>query len=200
MFWWRSLHCLVAILLLDACGSPHHSAKQDHLPDLPRLAMANFRPQIRAQVQKAYQDLEAKPSDADANGQLGMLLHALEQFEAAEACYRRARMLDGNSFRWAYYLGLVQAAGGNYEHSAAALRDAIRLDPGYLPARLKMAEVLLSGGRLDESQAICQSMAKENPQAAPVYYWLGRVASAKNQTAAAIEDYRKACELWPSFG
>src|SRR5439155_12079734 len=76
----------------------------------------------------------------------------------------------------------------------------IRLDPGYLPARLKLAEVLLNIGRLDESEAICQSIAKDDPQFAPAYYWLGRVASAKGQITASIEQYRKACQLRPSFG
>jgi Flp pilus assembly protein TadD len=63
-----------------------------------------------------------------------------------------------------------------------------------------MAEVLLISGRLDESQEVCQRMAKDDPQFPPVYYWLGRVAAAKGQIATSIEHYRKACQLWPSFG
>jgi tetratricopeptide (TPR) repeat protein len=38
------------------------------------------------------------------------------------------------------------------------------------------------------------------PEAAPAYYWAGRVASAQGRTAAAIEEYRTACRLWPSYG
>jgi tetratricopeptide (TPR) repeat protein len=207
MLWWRSLPGLTAILLVAACGGPSHSAHheeqvpdEEQLPGLPRLAIDSFRPRIRDQVQQAYREVEAKPRDPDANGRMGMLLHAFEQYESAEIGYRRARILDLNSFRWAYYLGLVQAIDGKNEEAAATLRGAVRLDPGYLPARLKLAEVLLNSGRLDESQEVCQSMAKDDPQAAPVYYWLGRVASAKGQAAASIEHYRKACELWPSFG
>src|SRR5438067_11355351 len=105
-----------------------------------------------------------------------MLLHAFEQYESAEVCYRRARTLDAGAFRWAYYLGLVQTLDGKNEQAAATLRDAIRLDPAYLPARLKLAEVLLTLGRLDESQEICQSILKVDPRFAPAYYWLGRVA------------------------
>jgi tetratricopeptide (TPR) repeat protein len=129
-----------------------------------------------------------------------MLLQAFEQYESAELCYRRARILDSNRFPWAYYLGLTQAIEGKNEDAAVTLRDAIRLDPGYLPARLKLAEVLLNARRLDESEAVCQSIAKDDPQFAPVYYWLGRVASARGQSAASIEQYRKACQLRPSFG
>src|SRR5438309_3326576 len=55
----RSSLCLVAILLLGACSARH----ERDLPDLPRLTIANFRPQIRERVQKAYDDVKAKPKD-----------------------------------------------------------------------------------------------------------------------------------------
>src|SRR5450432_4539082 len=185
MIWWRSLAGLTAILLAGACGVPSHSTQPDgHLPDLPRLAIDSFRPQIRDRVRKAYREVETKPKDSEANGRMGMLLHAFQQYEAAEICYRRARILDPNGFRWAYYLGLAQAIDGKNEEAAATLRGAIQMDPAYLPALLKMAEVLLISGRLDESQEICQAMAKDDPQVAPVYYWLGRVASSRGQVAA----------------
>src|SRR3989441_4789195 len=177
MLWRRSLPGLLAILLAEACSIPSASNRREgDLPDLPRLTVANFRPQIRDQVQKAFQEVEGKPKDPEANGRMGMLLHAFEQYESAELCYRRARILDPNRFQWAYYLGLAQAIDGKNQEAAANLREAVRLDPGYLPARLKLAEVLLISGRLDESQEVCQSMAKDEPQWAPVYYWLGRVA------------------------
>src|SRR4029077_429045 len=108
--------------------------------------------------------------------------------------------LDPDRFQWAYYLGLTQVINGKSEEAAATLRDAIRLDPEYLPARLKLAEVLLPLRRLDESEQISQSLAEVAPQFAPAYYWMGRVALAKGQLAASIKHYRKACQIWPSFG
>jgi tetratricopeptide (TPR) repeat protein len=192
----RSSLCLVSILVLGACSARH----ERDLPDLPRLTIANFRPQIRDQVQKAYDDVKARPKDAESNGRLGMLLQAFSQFESAELCYRRARILDPNRFQWAYYLGLTQSLDGKNEEASRNLRDATRLDPQYLPARLKLAEVLLALGRLDDSQTICHSIVKDNPQVAPAYYWLGRVDSAKGDVQAAIEQYGKACQLWPSYG
>ena len=201
MLWWRSLPGLVAILLLNACSSPSRSARNETgLPDLPRLPIANFRPQIRDRVQAAFHEVEAKPKDADANGRTGMLLHAFEQYEAAEVYYRRARFLDPNRLQWAYYLGLAEALDGRHQEAAASLRDAIRLDPGYVPARLKLAEVLLGSGRVDECEAACESIVKDNPQLAPAYYWLGRVAATRGAVSASIEHYRRACQLWPSYG
>jgi tetratricopeptide (TPR) repeat protein len=192
----RSSLGLVAILLLEACSSHRNS----DFSDLPKLNITNFRPQIRDRVQKAFDEVKAKPKDAEANGHLGMLLQAFSQFESAELFYQRARIGDPNRFQWAYYLGLTQSLDGKNEEAARNLRDATRLDPQYLPARLKLAEVLLTLGRLDESRGICQSLVKDNPQVAPVYYWLGRVDSAQGNVPAAMEQYRKACQLWPSYG
>jgi tetratricopeptide (TPR) repeat protein len=202
MPYWCSSLCLIAILFVQACSFPSSSTRHDQrgLPDLPRLTIANFRPQIRERVEKAYDDVKARPKDPEANGRMGMLLQAFSQFESAELCYQRARILDPNRFQWAYYLGLTQSLDGKNDKASRALQDATRLDPQYLPARLKLAEVLLALARLDESQAICQSIAKDNPQIAPAYYWLGRIESAKGHAQAAIEQYRKACQLWPSFG
>lgn len=162
--------------------------------------MATYHPQFRTQVDKAYRAILAKPADADANGNLGMRLEAFDQNESAEACYRRARYFDSKCFQWAYYLGLVQALEGKNSEAAANLKDALRIDPGYVPAQIKLAEVLLSLRRLDESRQVCESILKRNPQVAPAYYWLGRIASAKGQVSWAEEQYRKACDLWPTYG
>ena len=191
---------LIAVLFTAACSKPDRGLHQTGLPDIPRLKLTTFRPQIRDQIQKGYEEVTAKPKDPDANGRMGMLLHAFEQYETAELCYRRAHSLDPSRFQWAYYLGLVQAIDGRNEDAAATLGVAIRLEPEYLPARIKLAEVLLNLGRAAESRKVCESMAKDYPQSAPVYYWLGRVASANGQANLAMQNYRKACDLWPSYG
>src|SRR5260370_11091456 len=151
---WRCLPCLMEILVITACSVPHR--QEEGLPGLPQLTIANFRPQIRDQVQQAYREVEAKPRDAGANGRMGMLLHAFEQYESAEICYRRARILDPNRFQWAYYLGLTQVINGKSD-AAATLGDTIRLDSEYLPARLKLAEVLLHLRRLAGSERMSQA-------------------------------------------
>jgi len=173
--------CIVAalLLLLTACSNRSTSDERGGaLPPIPKLKMESYRPEIRVQVQKVYQALQANPEDPNANGNLGMLLHSFEQLESAEVCYRRARRFGPERFQWAYYLALVQALTGQNEEAATNLKDAIRIDPGYVPAEIKLAEILLGLGRLDESRRICESLLKDNPQLAPAHYWLGRIAAA----------------------
>jgi tetratricopeptide (TPR) repeat protein len=188
----------MVLVILEGCSSS--KSPEETVPHLPRISIASFRPAIRDQLRRGYAEAAAKPGDAEASGRLGMLLQAYEQTESAEICYRRARALDPQRFEWAYYLGLTQALSGKNEEAAATLEGALRIDREYLPARLKLVEVLITLGRLDESESVCQAMIRDAPDAAPVYYWAGRVASAKGRMAAAIDRYRKASQLWPSYG
>ena len=159
MLWPRLLPLVIAVLLAGACTSSS-GRHESPLPDLPRVATTSFQPRIREQVQKAYDDAQTKPKDPDAAGRLGMLLHAYEQYESAEICYRRARILSPDRFQWAYYLGLIQSIDGKNDAAAVTLQEAVRLDPEYLPARMKLAEVLLGLNRLGESQDVCRLAAR----------------------------------------
>lgn len=187
---------LLAIVLF--CGSCSVIHRNPALPDLPVLDMAKFLPAVRERIQPAYDVARANPKDAAASGNLGMLLDAHEQYESAAACYERAHLLDRRSFRWAYYLGSVRALQGR--DPVAALREALDINPDYAPARLKLAEALLSTGKLAESETAYRAVLKTQPENAGAWYRLGRVYAARGDEHGAIESYRKACDLFPSYG
>jgi len=178
------------------------------LPELPKLILEHFQPAIRRQIRQAEVAARAHPLSAADSGNLGMVLDAYQQYESASLCYERARRLDPRSFRWAYYLGTLRVHEGKYDQAAAILREALRLAPDYLPARLELAASLLAAGDLDESGRIYGAILKGVPQSgdgdnaatAEALYGMGRVAAVRGQTSAAAESYRRACELFPSYG
>jgi tetratricopeptide (TPR) repeat protein len=178
------------------------------LPELPKLNMSDFLPAVHHQIQDADAAARAHPQSAEASGELGMVLDTYQQYDSAAVCYERARRLDARSFRWAYYLGTLRVHQGNYGQAAVTLREALRLAPAYLPARLKLAESLLATGNLQESGDIYKEILKRIPQSddgdiaakAEALYGMGRVEAALGQTAAAAESYRKACGLFPAYG
>ena len=198
--------CLLAVALMFL-GVPLLARPQE-LPALPKLNMADFLPAIRKQILQADAAARANPRSADANGNLGMVLDAYQQYESAALCYERARQLDSRAFRWAYYLGADQVHQGAYDQAVATLRQALTLSPDYLPARLKLAESLLASGNLDESAKIFQAILKSDPESgdgnsaatAEALYGMGRIEAARGNISAAAESYRKACELFPSYG
>jgi len=192
----RPLATLVAVLSL-LIGS---SAAGQSLPPLPALPLDTYEPGIREPITQADEAVRRAPRDPDRNGALGMLLYANEQYELAETCFARARALAPAEARWAYALGRTRVYLARYEGAIESLEDALRLEPGSLPARLMLAKALLEGGRAEESLGVYRKIADERPDAAEAHYGLGRIAAARGETSAAIEHLRKACELFSGFG
>jgi tetratricopeptide (TPR) repeat protein len=164
-------------------------------PALPELRLDAFLPAVRAEVSKAFEAAKANHADGAASGRLGMVLHAHQQYGAAAACYRRAEALDPKRAAWPYYLSLVHAQEGNQSAALDAMDRALKLDPGYEPAVLRMAELLFGAGRLEESGARYAKLSS-----AEAHYGAGRVHAAKGETTAAIESFERACAMFPDYG
>lgn len=155
---------------------------------------------VRERILRKYESVKKNPNDAAANGELGMVLHAHEQLESAGICYQRARILDPAAFRWAYYLGIVQAVSRNHSEAARNFESAAGLNPDYVPARVHLGKSLLESGDLQKSRRIYEGLVRENPGLAEAYYGLGRILAAGGQLTSAAERYRTACRLAGNFG
>lgn len=185
---------LIGAMLLASCAS------RPELPELPRVDLANFLPAIRGEVEKAFAAARTAPPDAGANGRLGMVLQAYDQHEAAAVCYTRAHLLDPKSFDWIYYRGVAEAAQGRNAQAMESLRKALNRNPTYLPARLKLAELLLSSGDLAAGGTEFKQLVREHPESATAFYGLGRVQSSAGKPEEAIRSFERACELFPAYG
>jgi tetratricopeptide (TPR) repeat protein len=185
--------------LIAACSAPSPPAQPAN-DALPQLDAGKFDESIRERVRAAYELLEASPRDAAKNGELAMLLQAHSQFEHAEAFYRRAQRFAPSEMKWTYYLGIVEQRQAEHDAAAANFRETLRLEPGYGPARLHLAESLLALGQLDESGKLYQAVVDSNPEIAEAHFGLGRVLTAKGDAAASVAPLRRACELGPRFG
>src|SRR5437773_3776014 len=75
------------------------AAREPEMPPLPELKLGATFAIVQRQVNQAYSRARAHPTDAAANGKLGMVLDAYEQYESAALCYRRAHALDPKSDR-----------------------------------------------------------------------------------------------------
>lgn len=164
---------------------------------LPQLNMENFLPGVRVRIESALKAALASPDDAAAIGKLGALLSAHNQMGAAAQCFERARALEPKSFRWTYYLATSQT---DQEKSITILQEGLRLDPGYVPARLRLADLLLAGNKLDESRSEYEAVLEAEPQSPQAQYGAGRYYSFVGDTAKAATHYRKAVALFGQYG
>jgi tetratricopeptide (TPR) repeat protein len=185
---------LAAGLATVACG-------RKSVPALPKIATASFPPEVRAQVDNAVRDATMNPDDAAATGRLGMALQAYQQFDLAEQCYRRARIMDRKAFDWAYYLTVIEQLRGETRQAIEDAQAAAAIDSSSRPARRRLADALLQGGRTDDSRKIYEALVKEEPDLAIYHYGLGRALATSGTTILdAVEQYKRACQLAPDFG
>jgi len=192
---------LLLLLGVTAAAWPQVlTGQESSLPELPAVALDNLAPLIRSAIQEALDKAKASPRDAGVNGKLGMLLQAHNFLKEAEVCYRRARLLDPSAFRWAYYLAHVQVSQANCSDGAASFREALRLEPDYLPAQLLFGRCLIVTGEWEEARKLYESVVQKHPENAEANYGLGRLRSANNELELAIQSFRKACGLFPDFG
>ena len=170
------------------------------LPDLPRLPVEQYAPDLRARVEEALAKAEREPRAAPAAGSLGMLLHAYDQLEAAKACYARARALEPSAFEWAYLEGVVQEALGDHPAAVESLRRALLAQPASLAARLKLADILVTTGDPAGAALLYQAILAERPKTPQAEYGLGRVEVVRKRPAAAVERFLEATRLFEAFG
>ena len=182
------------------------AAREPEMPPLPELKLGATFAIVQRQVNQAYSRARAHPTDAAANGKLGMVLDAYEQYESAALCYRRAHALDPKSFEWMYDLGWVEFKQGRYDEAAQTLAAALALPPDYLPsrqrlpARLKLADSRLAAGQFEAARKLYAEVVHEDPSSAEAYYGLGRVQAAQGDTKAAAVSLETACRLFPQYG
>src|SRR5271157_1311657 len=170
------------------------------LPDLPRLSIDDFPREVRQQVQQAYEAASAHPLDPEASGKLAMLLDLYNRPDDAARCYQRAQQLGPHVFKWFYYEGILRSRQKNRAAAVVMFRQALSIDPTYLPARLKFAESLLETADLDESWRVYSAILKDYPDAAEAYFGLGRISSLRGDVAEAIKSLQRAVDLFPPYG
>jgi len=181
--------CLLLALAIQAGPRP-----------LPELKLDAFPAQAREAISRVHREALANPESIERVAALARTLHAWEQWEGAHQAYERLQQLDAATFEWKYLDAVVLQRLARHADAALLLRKALAVSPGYLPARVKLAEALLESGRVDESAPLFEVLVKE-PAAEPVAeFGLGRVEAARGRHDKAIVHFERAVTLFPELG
>ena len=196
-----AIAALALVALVRLYGAP--ATPQDVLPPLLHLSLDTYPPAAREPVSRADHDAAARSTDPAAVGALARVLQAWEQWDAAHAAYARARALAPQTFEWHYLDGIVLERLARHADAAAALRQALKASPGYLPARVKLAETLLEAGGpgdLAESGRLFDALAREPAAEPAAELGLGRIAAAEGRHDTAVAHLERAIALFPEWG
>ncbi|HEX2491097.1 MAG TPA: tetratricopeptide repeat protein [Blastocatellia bacterium] len=189
---------MLTVIALFGCGAPVFA--QRAAPTLPQLALETYPPAAREPLSRAHKEASARPNAPDAVCGLARALHAWEQWEGAHQAYDRCQSLAPATFDWAYLDALVLQRIARHEAAALEFRQALRLNPEYLPARIRLAESLFEAGQLGESRDLFAALSQEPAVRPAAELGLGRVAAAEGQHDRAITHLERAVALYPEFG
>ena len=192
------MHRAPALVLWIIAAVICHAAPAD-LPPLPEADLADIEQRYEKQVASAWERAQREPGSAQTVGSLGMLLHALGQYEAAAACYTRARAIEPSSFRWSYYLAAALESQQDREQAIAALDDAQGFSGDYGPYFVRLGNLLREEGRLPEAEAAFRKALELQPLLPSAHLGLGRALASGGRSEDAVLSYERAVELAPNF-
>lgn len=172
------------------------------LPDLSPLA-----PWAQDQVRERHDALqEALAAGADASGaglaeaygELGLVLMAVNYYDAARTCYRHAQALAPRDRRWPYYLGHLYRLTEDRTEAAAWFERALELAPSDEATLVWLGRIYLDQGRPDAAERLFMHAATVEPESAAAWAGVGQAALARRDYLRATEALERAIELDPA--
>ncbi len=139
------------------------------------------------------------PEIADAHGNRGSALQALERLGEAAHAFQRAIELAPNSAHLHFNLGNALRADGDKAGAVRAYRDALACDSNLAQAHSNLGASLSELGLFDLAAAHCQTAVKIAPGYAEAHYNLGNAYRELGRFADALTSFETAIDLFPGF-
>lgn len=157
------------------------------LPPIPEVDLAGADPEIADAVRAAREGVEHSPHSAKAWGHLAMVLHAHALDDAADVCFSVAGNLDKKNWTWPYLQANLHHDGpGGPESAEPLFKRAALLSPDSSVIKIRIADMLLEQGRLDEAKQEYLTALTADPTDAYALLGLGSVAVARGQYRDAL--------------
>jgi len=168
------------------------------LPDLARVDKT-----VQDQLKERYAALQEtlqRPGATDADkglayGNLAMLLHAGEYYEAAEPAYLNAEDLASRDARWPYLLGHLHKSRGNPTAALADFTRALALTPDDVPTLVWLGRLYLDNGQPEKAEPLFEHARALAPRVVAVQVGVGQAALARRDYAKAVTALEEALRV-----
>ncbi len=95
-------------------------------------------------------------------------------------------------------LSIAYSAAGDLEKANQRLRQALAVDPGFLPALKNLSINEFRLGHMDQAQAGLETLLKSSPNDEVTHFYLGEIAYGGKQCAQAVAHYEKSrAQVYP---
>ncbi|MGB2923832.1 MAG: tetratricopeptide repeat protein [Limnothrix sp.] len=154
---------------------------------------------LQGSVQAFYQTVVIEPNFALGYANVGGILVDVQNWSQAELYLQRAIAMQPNLAIAHYNLGLVHRQSGRRDAAMSAWETARRLAPELIESSLQLAEVYLSGDRRKDAKKIVTEILSSNNRIAAAHYLQGRIAAQENKPELALNSFRQASQLDPTY-
>ncbi len=137
------------------------------------------------------------PNLAETWGRLGMVYHSHELLPQADAAYKRARGLDPNDYRWAYYSAYTAFERDDKQAAIDGFNKTLELNASYTPCYLNLGKLYYDKDDYAAAEAAYAEYAHRRPADPLGYVGLGEVASKRGQFPEAIKHMTEALKYPP---
>ena len=174
-----------------------HRRVWSHLP--PLADNPEWPEELRERVVAADQKAAGYWDPVTGLAELSRLYHANACTVEAMQCYRGLRLLEAKNAHWPHLLATLLAGYGRLDEALPLRESAVELDPEYLPARLRLGDVLLKSNRVKAAQAVYEDVLLRSPTDPFARLGLARCAMVDGQWIHAREHLDVALESNPEF-
>jgi len=167
------------------------------------IAQSNygFYLQRRGRLEEAEQHylaaIEANPKLVDAHSNLGAIQIDQKRWPEARAELAEALRLNPRFLEALMLSGLLEHTTHNPQAAHDAYARAMQVQPGYLLARVKRAQMLGELGRASEGLELLQSALAQGARSAQLFLVLGELGWQAGDLAAARQDFSIGLESYP---
>ncbi len=148
-------------------------------------------------LESASRALEIDDSLAEAHAALGLYHSNMQDWQQAEACYRRAIELNPNYPLGHEWLSAMLVGTGQFEEGAKQILLAEQLDPLSLRPKVLTAWHLYQMRRYDDALAKAREIYELDPAFVQSHLQMGNILVEMGEPEKALEFSRRAAELAP---
>ncbi|HKP95407.1 MAG TPA: tetratricopeptide repeat protein [Fibrobacteria bacterium] len=149
----------------------------------------------------AYADvIRLDSSNSEAASALAEIRFGERKYRDAAALYAKVTAVKGaDKAVWANY-GYALIEIKSIDEAKRALQRAVDLGEKSPRVMTSLARIYKEEGNSEKAEAILSEMVKKDPRNHLAYYWLGQIATERNQPGVAEDYFKKAQALAPANG
>lgn len=197
---WKIGAVALALLLALGLGWRAHDRRSQVQAYVPaRPAGAVLSPALAERLTAAESRARGWWQPAAGIAELGRLYHANGHAAEAAWCYTGAREVAPTEALWPHLLASLLAGAGRLEEALPLWREAVRLDPDYEPARLRLGDVLLKSNQAAEAARVYEAVLARTAHQPYALLGLARCRLSVGDWTGARELLVRARQQHPDF-